>query len=303
MDDESPLQDGNGNHLRKAEWYWAASRMNSISEAYAGTFTDYALTAPPDNIDNAVIAVGVQHKTAQMELISGLLAIEGVEPSARTVQLYKSLTDPEASGIHRMRTEGLSDGPGLLDTQGCKITTPEHLRLAHSLFEFSSGMVQGVPDWWEEDGTFHDSDRALRFRQAAELYARVKRWGQVAGESDPAVATDMQGLFAQINALEEEDIRFTKDLREEVHRRELDLLQQYLQTHPHAKVPPEVQAELDKIPGGPARKKKIEEKLAEIRDAEGLDHWGLPKRGRPADAASPREDPGYKGKGKGCEVD
>ncbi|VDB91629.1 unnamed protein product [Peniophora sp. CBMAI 1063] len=286
------LKDGNGNFLRRAEWYWIASRINCICDSLSGLLIHSTITAPESLEDDNWLTKGLVQEEAQMDSVSGLLAIEGVAPSTRTQDIYAKLTDPEGSGLHFVRTQAMIEGAGLLDTQGKKILYPftnPTFKAADSLFLFTCGMEANQLEWWLPDGQFIHSDRPLRSTQAADLFAKVMRWGQMATAHDPALIPELQGLFAQINALEDDHEGFVAALQDQVRRRELDLLQIYLKSHPHATVPAELQAELDKLPGGPAREAEVRRRLAYIRFTEGIPQHADEPRGTAAE--DPRGGP------------
>ncbi|VDB88505.1 unnamed protein product [Peniophora sp. CBMAI 1063] len=299
------LKDGNDNFLRKAEWYWIAHRINRICASLSSLLIYTTINAPVPLEQDNWLTRGLVQEEAQMDSVSGLLAILGVAPSARTQDIYAKLSDPEGSGLHFVRTQAITEGDGLLDTQGKKIVYPikdENFKAADSLFQFTSGMEHNQLEWWLPDGQFIAKERPVRSTQAADLFS--KRWGQMATAHEPALVNELQGLFAQINALEDDNEGFVAALQDQVRRRELDLLQIYLKSHPHAKVPADVQAELDRIPGGPAREAEIRRRLADIRTTENISVRTDAPRGGPAEPSRGEGTASSsKSKGKARQVD
>lgn len=59
-------------------------------------------------------------------------------------------------------------------------------------------------------------------------------------------------------------------LQEQVARRELDMIAAYLAENPEVDVPPELQAKLDALPGGSARRASAKETLTELREKAGI---------------------------------
>lgn len=114
-----------------------------------------------------------------MKLISGVLAIEGIEPNTHEMELYKGFADPQNRAHHLIRTISVNGLPGLVDKNNRPIVIPADLAEICMFFRRIIGMnwsrhPKDIQEWYDEGGEASSDYGPLSAARAADLYLRTE---------------------------------------------------------------------------------------------------------------------------------
>lgn len=212
----------------------------------------------------------------QMKQLSGFMAIEGIPALNELITLYRSFCDPSDHGVQLIHQMVYDNIPALLDDHGERITVTNELWAIVRFFRLHLGMAVATSpfeasEWYMNPGEgVRKKNYCVEADFASELYMQLKvrstptlhntaadteqLWENMSMSSTPALVDELQALMAMVNGLVAQQGEYMTLLKEEVSRRELDLVRLYLHEHPQVPIPQRLKNEISVARGtdGPA---------------------------------------------------